>query len=848
MSHKMFEAPAYQGPASMPSFLLGIESGLQRFARSLRWACGSAAVAMLLSACGGGGDPAVSPSVQAQQNQVPAAVQTQHSVSRMIAALVQPGSGTEDFESGMADWQNWGNAQVVAGAGTSGSHALQVGTAAGGAGLKVPGVVAGTQYRLTANVRVSDVSDQGVLGVNFYNAAGEQLAAYTSSQAMGTTYASLTLDAVAPANSAYALVWVWKNAGTGYVYVDDVAFGSATASPPPPTDTNLMSNGGFEAGMAGWADWGNTHVVSGQANSGTSALSVGTAAGGAGYVVDGLVSGQTYRMSVSAKVSDASDAVIVGVNFLDASGATVADTQRSTTSTSYTTLSSDVIAPAGTVRALVYVWKNAGSGLGYVDDFWFGSVSGSPPPPPPASDNLVVNGSFDAGLSSWVNWGNTTIAPTAAMAQVGPDAGGFAQSVPGIVAGHTYRLTALANVSVAGDSALLGLQFLDAAGNVLQDQLVPFRSTTVSIVQTRLVAPANAASALVYVWKNAGSGYAFVDDVVLMEPPVPQTSPAPTVQLSPAGPSIPARLDYVRGSLHSLSAARLDGNNTIFAWSRSPDSSSPGQVCYSGPDQFFVGSAAVQPLACLQASVYPSEPTRVLAMPDHSFIIAWDAAGGQYQVFDAFARPVGGIHNGSPPQGTDVALTGGGSVSLVAQGNPVMFQRHASDGTPIGPATPVGDINGVSAQIVPLTGGGFAIAWLEVGLPAPAAPVVVSRMFTADGGAVGGPVVATGGTPPVCSGGVCPYHSLRGMAPMEDGGYLLTWSSAFNGTVEGTFVRRFRADGTPGAAVGRLASGYVPDLVIVANGVPDNFVAAWPQTANGVSDITPRVFDATALR
>lgn len=568
MIPKKFERPGYKAPASMPSVLLRIESGVQRFARSLRWACGSAVVAMLLSACGGGNDQAASPDAQVQRNQAPAAVQTQHSVSRMIAALVQPGSGTEDFESGMADWQNWGNAQVVAGAGTSGSHALQVGPAAGGAGLTVPGVVAGTQYRLTANVRVSDVSDPGVVGVNFYNAAGDQLAASTSPQAMGTTYAPLTLDAVAPANSAYALVWVWKNAGTGYIYLDDVAFGPASASPPPPTDTNLMSNGGFEAGMAGWADWGNTHVVSGQANSGTSALSVGTAAGGAGSIVDGLVAGTTYRLAVSARVSDASDAVIVGVNFLDAGGSTVAATQRSTTSTSYTTLSSDIIAPAGAVRALVYVWKNAGSGLGYVDDFWFGSASGSPPPPSPGSDNLVVNGSFDAGLSSWANWGNTAIAPTAAMAQVGPDAGGFAQSVPGIVAGNTYRLTALANVSAAGDSAYLGLQFLDAAGNALQDQLVPFSSTSVSIVQTQLVAPANAASALVYVWKNAGSGYAYVDDVTLTQ----VAAPGAATSLIQPGPFAPFDEAILSSNFYStagglFSAARLTGGGSVVAWS-----------------------------------------------------------------------------------------------------------------------------------------------------------------------------------------------------------------------------------------------------------------------------------------
>ena len=79
-------------------------------------------------------------------------VQAQQSVAALMSAVVQPGSGTENFEAGMGDWQNWGNAQVVAGTGTAGSSALQVGPGAGGAALKVPDLVAGTTYRLTAQV------------------------------------------------------------------------------------------------------------------------------------------------------------------------------------------------------------------------------------------------------------------------------------------------------------------------------------------------------------------------------------------------------------------------------------------------------------------------------------------------------------------------------------------------------------------------------------------------------------------------------------------------------------------------------------------------------------------------
>jgi hypothetical protein len=857
MSRKMFERPGHKVPMSMPSFAVRIEEGLQRFACSLRWACGAAVVAMLLSACGGGNDQALSPEAQAQRDQTAAVVQAQHSVSQRIAALVQPGSGTEDFESGMADWQNWGNAQVVAGAGTSGSNALQVGTAAGGAGLSVPGVVAGTTYRLTANVRVSDLSDPGVLGVNFYNAAGEQLAAYSSPQSIGTTYASLTLDAVAPPNSASALVWVWKNAGSGYVYVDDVAFGPAAAPPPPPTDTNLVSNGGFEAGMTGWADWGNTHVVTGQANSGTSALSVGTAAGGAGQIVEGIVAGATYRLGVSAKVSDASETVFVGVNFLNQAGSGVGTTQLSTTSISYTALGTEIVAPPGAARALVYVWKNAGSGLGYVDDFAFGVASGSAPPLSPASDNLVVNGQL-FGLSGWVNWGNA--AGTGARgggAQVGPDAGGFAQNISGIVAGQPYRLSALVNVSTAGETGYLGLAFVDSAGNTLQNQLAPFTSTAVSTAQVELVAPADAVGALVYVWKNAGSGLAVVQTVSFVQ--LGSIATPAEVQLSG---SAPERLDADGLSTHrGQSIARLSNGNYVAAWvatSGQPGlSSTVYQVCFQRLDANLARLGANVCLADAQAA---DAPTAVLPRPDGGFVIVWHMDSSPYpptvtasersQAFDAAGNAVGAIQQGpqQPVPATAAALAGGGYVVVsAAAGNPVppdasnlSFQRYSADGTPIGSPTSVGDKAGLpGAQVVPLAGGGFAVAWNE----GPHS-LTFTRMFTADGTPVGEPVLS-GGDPLYCSNpSGCTFQDVLGLTPMDDGGYLVVWRNGYGvgGSTLGTFARRVKADGSPGAAVGTL-TGRI--LLAVSPAGPDGFVLVWIDAAGHIS---MQRFDATPLR
>jgi hypothetical protein len=346
-------------------------------------------VALGLAACGGGGGTGSTAPAPSQRDQVATLAQAQQSAGAHLvlpratafAAAVSSGIASDDFEAGMSAWQNWGNAQVVAGAGTSGSKALQVGTAAGGAALTVPGVVVGTKYRLTANARASNLADGGVLGINFYDATGNQLIAYSSPQAMGTTYGSLTLDAVAPPNSAYALVWVWKNAGTGNVYVDDVAFGPASGSPPPPAVPappapallqNLVSNGGFESGFDSWANWGNAGASSTNPVAGTASAKVGTAAGGFGQNVTGVAAGFKYHLTAQVKVSAPGETGLLGVIFTDNAGVSLLDTLVPFASTTVSTAQVDITAPPKATGALVYVWKNDGSGFAYVDEVQFG--------------------------------------------------------------------------------------------------------------------------------------------------------------------------------------------------------------------------------------------------------------------------------------------------------------------------------------------------------------------------------------------------------------------------------------------------------------------------------------------
>ncbi|HEY0886533.1 MAG TPA: carbohydrate binding domain-containing protein [Ramlibacter sp.] len=560
---------------------------------------GAAGLALALAACGGG-DPA-----DARGAGVSKAMEASRSLSASRAPLRSAAANllsNPGFEAGMTGWVDWGNSQVVDGAGASGaSRALRVGIEAGGTGHDVDGIVPGSTYRLTAQARVSEPAETVYLGVNMLDAGGA-IAARQVLPASSTSFSTATVAITAPANAVKAVVFVWKNAGSGHAFLDDFIFAAADASPPPPSGTspNLVSNADFEAGMSAWANWGNSVVLDGAGAAASRALRVGTAAGGAGSEVGGIAAGATYRLTAQVKVSDSSEVAYVGINILDQAGAAVAQQAAPASSLAYSPTTVDITAPATAARAVVYIWKNAGSGYAYLDDVVLARTEGSteppptepppaepppseppptepppsePPPsePPPEPANLVANAGFETGLASWTNWGNATAAAAHASSgsyavHVGSGAGGLGQDVASITPGRTYSLSGQVKVSSGSELAYLGLRFMDAAGANLLERSVAFSSTVYSTAKLDLVAPANAARALVYVWKNDGTGFAYVDDVALA--PVAQGTSGPkaviignSITYSIATPSI--GWDHTSGM--SASATETDFAHLVAA-------------------------------------------------------------------------------------------------------------------------------------------------------------------------------------------------------------------------------------------------------------------------------------------
>jgi hypothetical protein len=82
--------------------------------------------------------------------------------------------------------------------------------------------------------------------------------------------------------------------------------------------------------------------------------------------------------------------------------------------------------------------------------------------------------------------------------------------------GASYKLTAFAKLGKTGETAAVGMKFLNAAGTVLGEYYAMVSSTAYVQKTLQFVVPAGATRAVVYAYKAAGNGSsATFDDYVL---------------------------------------------------------------------------------------------------------------------------------------------------------------------------------------------------------------------------------------------------------------------------------------------------------------------------------------------
>jgi hypothetical protein len=246
----------------------------------------------------------------------------------------------------------------------------------------------GTDYVLSGDTRFATVCGRLM---DFFNAAsggnpaniasgykldGTVLGAFADPSFIGPAAVGAMVDA--RFQGLLDAAWSWNTAHlqTGY-YASEiqllsmvVASGNwwtpgAVKTPTQPSTTpvatvNLLANGDFSSGLAGWTNWGNSVAAAG-------AVQVGGAAGGIAQDVTGKLSiGGKYQLTGKALITLAAEGIFVGVKVMDAAGNVLLNQTQLVSSLTAANLSVPFTVPQGAASGIVYIWKNADSALGYV--------------------------------------------------------------------------------------------------------------------------------------------------------------------------------------------------------------------------------------------------------------------------------------------------------------------------------------------------------------------------------------------------------------------------------------------------------------------------------------------------
>lgn len=232
---------------------------------------------------------------------------------------------------------------------------------------------------------------------------------------------SATLEAALASISGTHDVYIRFNGDSGVGNLASVRFGK----PIPQSGTNLVNDGGFEAGSAGWSNWGNgtLGVSTAQARTGAQSLQSTGRTGTGGFAAYSLTSAvqrnTTYAVSawflhtdaanatgrLAAKVECTAATAPAGHNtypWLQNNGAVVPGT--------WTQLSGNLVIPdCDLVDVSIYFEGTAAGVEVFIDD-----VRVVPP-----ETNLVTDGGFEAGIAGWGSWNGSTLSASAAQAHAG---------------------------------------------------------------------------------------------------------------------------------------------------------------------------------------------------------------------------------------------------------------------------------------------------------------------------------------------------------------------------------------------------------------------------------------------
>lgn len=319
------------------------------------------------------------------------------------------------FESGLDGWTSWGGTLAVSAAA---AHQGAQGAVLTGRSADWQGPVyaltalvqTGYSYTASAWARIA-TADPLNLTAKIVCDGKEQYVNLVSAAGVPGQWVNLSGTLAVPQCAALTELDLYVNGPPAGVdlAVDDVYVGGETAGYGP----NLVANGSFEGGVAGWSTWGATIAAStAQAHGGlSSALVTSRTASYQGpvYWMGSLMTpGRKYAVSAWARLGAGDPQAVNFTAQVTCSGAATYSQMATgqATSTGWTPVTGTFTVPAcaGSLDGVNVYLEGPAAGVDlFVDDVSIQQV---------IQGNVIANPGFENGVAGWTTWGAALSAST----------------------------------------------------------------------------------------------------------------------------------------------------------------------------------------------------------------------------------------------------------------------------------------------------------------------------------------------------------------------------------------------------------------------------------------------------
>jgi endo-1,4-beta-xylanase len=279
----------------------------------------------------------------------------------------------------------------------------------------------------------------------------------------GSWGSATTLELDWPSLAGTHDVYIRFNGGGGIANLDNVRIGK----PQPQSGVNLVDDGGFETGVAGWSSWNGAilEASTAQAHSGIQSLHATNRPNAnqfAVYSLNGKVqTNTTYSVSAWALIVGTGNGTVRLASKVACAGAADTypwlDNNTAVVPGTWTQLAGNLVIPAGCTPTDVAIFFE-GTDPAY--DVYLDDVRVTPP-----DNNLVTDGGFETGVAGWSSWNGATLAASNEQAHTGsqslhatnrPNANQFAvySLTSRVQTNTTYNVSAWALINGAGNGTV----------------------------------------------------------------------------------------------------------------------------------------------------------------------------------------------------------------------------------------------------------------------------------------------------------------------------------------------------------------------------------------------------------